>query len=61
VTNAAPLATKLGEDQTGPALEARQKLWRWALVAIVFLLALESIYSLVLARRTDHNATEASI
>jgi hypothetical protein len=38
-------------DATAVALEGRQKLWRWLLLAVVALLALESVGSLVVARR----------
>ncbi len=60
LTAATPLTLPVGENQTAAALEARQKLWRWTLLAVILLLALESIYSLALSRRNDHNATEAS-
>ncbi len=60
LTSAAPLAAPLGQDQTAPVLEAQQKLWRWLLLGAVVLLALESIYSLALARQGDHNPTEAA-
>jgi len=60
LTSATPIAAPVGEDQTAPALEARQKMWRWLLLGVIFLLALESIYSLALSRRREQNATEAS-
>jgi len=60
VTSATPIAAPLGEDQTAPKLEARQKLWRWLLLGAALLLALESIYSLALARRTEHNPNEVA-
>jgi hypothetical protein len=60
ITDVAPLPGRLGENLTGEALEARQKLWRWTLLGAVFLLAVESIYSLALARRNDYNPNEAS-
>ncbi|HVU38950.1 MAG TPA: BatA domain-containing protein [Opitutales bacterium] len=60
LTAAAPLAAPLGQDQTASVIEARQKLWRWLLLGAVILLALESIYSLVLSRRNDHNPNEAA-
>jgi hypothetical protein len=60
LTSASPLAAPLGQDQTAPVLEARQKLWRWLLLGAALLLAVESIYSLVLSRRSEHNSTEAA-
>jgi len=60
VTTATPIAAPIGEDQTAPKLEARQKLWRWMLLGAAVLLALESIYSLALARRAEHNTNEAA-
>jgi hypothetical protein len=60
VTAATPIAAPLGEDQTAPKLEARQKLWRWLLLSAAILLALESIYALALARRTEHTNHEAA-
>jgi len=60
VTTATPIAAPLGEDQTAPKLEGRQKLWRWVLLGAALLLALESIYSLALARRAEHNTNEAA-
>jgi hypothetical protein len=60
VTTASPIAAPLGEDQTAPKLEARQKLWRWLLLGAALILALESIYSLALARRPEHNPPEAA-
>ncbi len=60
VTTASPIAAPMGEDQTAPKLEARQKLWRWVLLGVALLLALESIYSLALARRAEHNPNEAA-
>jgi hypothetical protein len=60
LTAATPIAAPVGENQTAPAMEARQKLWRWLLVGAILLLALESIYSLVLSRRREHNSTEAA-
>jgi hypothetical protein len=60
VTTATPISAPLGEDQTAPKLEARQKLWRWLLLGAALLLALESIYSLALARRAEHNTNEAA-
>jgi hypothetical protein len=60
ITDAAPLPAPLGQEQTAATLEARQKLWRWALLGAAILLALESIYSLALARHPDHNPPEAT-
>ena len=60
LTAATPIAAPVGENQTAPALEARQKFWRWILLGAVFLLALESIYSLALSRRREQNINEAS-
>ena len=60
VTAATPIAAPLGEDQTAPKLEARQKLWRWLLLGAALLLILESIYALALARRTEHTNKEAA-
>ncbi len=37
--------------QTSSVLEGRQRLWRWLLVGVVALLAMESLFSYVLARR----------
>lgn len=60
LTSAAPLAAPLGQDQTAPVLEAQQKLWRWLLLGAAILLALESMYSLALSRRSEHNSNEAA-
>jgi hypothetical protein len=60
ITAAAPLPSPLGQEQTAANLESRQKLWRWALLGAAILLALESIYSLALARHPDHNPPEAT-
>jgi hypothetical protein len=59
VTSATPFAPPVGENQTAAALEARQKLWRWLLLGVAGLLALESIYSLALSRRNEQTPTEA--
>ncbi len=53
-TGAAPAASAapaVAQNELAPALENRQKLWRWLLVTVAAILALESLYSLVLARR----------
>lgn len=60
LTSATPLAAPLGQDQTAPVLEGRQKLWRWLLLGAALLLAFESIYSLVLSRRNEHNPPEVA-
>jgi len=60
LTSSAPLAAPLGQDQTAPVLEAQQKLWRWLLLGAAILLALESVYSLVLSHRSEHNSNEAA-
>ncbi len=60
LTSATPIAAPLGQDQTAPVLEAHQKLWRWLLLGAVLLLAMESMYSLVLSRRNEHNSNEAA-
>jgi len=60
ITSATPIAAPVGENQSAPALEARQKFWRWILLGAVFLLAFESIYSLALSRRREQNINEAS-
>ncbi len=60
LTSATPLTLPVGDNQTGAVLESRQKLWRWALMGVILLLALESIYSLALSRRNDQNPTEAT-
>lgn len=60
LTSASPITAPVGENQTAPTIEARQKLWRWLLLAAVFFLALESIYSLALSRQREQTPPEAS-
>jgi len=60
LTAAAANFAPVGQNQTAPVLEARQKLWRWLLLGAALLLALESIYSLVLSRRSEHNNEAAA-
>jgi hypothetical protein len=53
-TGAAPAKVTtpaLAQNELAPELEKRQKLWRWLLVTVTVILGLESLYSLVLARR----------
>ncbi len=46
--------------QTATVLEGRQRLWRWLLVTAAALLALESVFSYVLARRASVPAPAAN-